>query len=203
MRRRSCRRRAGFAVRLIAGSLSIAGLPGTAGGQEVDRAVDAAVEGGVILVCRHAMTDSFNEREPVDYDDPSTQRRLSPEGERQSVRIGRAWSELGIRVTALVSSPMDRAIRTAERLHAHPIRIDSTWHTNGSRYGGPARDARRRFLSTAAGDGVTVVVSHIGTMTSVLPEVRGRVAEGACVVVRPGTGSYTVVGVVAADRWWR
>jgi hypothetical protein len=53
--------------------------------------IAAARNGGLVFVCRHAITDeSFNELVPVDYADSLTQRRLSMEGERQSRDIGTA-----------------------------------------------------------------------------------------------------------------
>lgn len=170
-------------------------------GQSAADAIEAARAGGVVLVCRHAVTDSFREREPVDYDDPTTQRRLDANGEAQSRRIGAAWRELGLEVTALIASPMDRARRTAELMLDLPVQIDSIWHTNGSDYTGDARDERRSFLRAPVGRGVVVVVSHIGTMSSVLPGIRGDVGEGDCVVVRPRADGPEVVGIVESDEW--
>jgi broad specificity phosphatase PhoE len=148
----------------------------------------AAREGGVVLVCRHAATGSFGEVEPVDYDDPSTQRLLSADGERQAAAIGSALRAAGVEVDELVASPMQRARRTAELMFPEmPVKIDSVWHTNGGSYGGPARDRRAEVLRTPAGPGVRLIVSHIGTMRSVLSDSL-RIREGDCVVVRRGGG---------------
>lgn len=167
------------------------------------RAIRAAEEGGTIIVCRHAITDSFSEREPVDYDDPSTQRRLDERGEAQSRSLGRAIVARHIRIDDLIASPMDRARRTAELMFDRPPRIDSIWHTNGSDYGGPARERRLDFLATPVSDGNVLVVSHIGTMESVLRDMPGSVGEGDCVVVRPLGDGHEVVGVVRAEAWRR
>lgn len=166
----------------------------------VRQAIDAVRAGGVVVVCRHAITGSFREREPVDYGDPSTQRRLSPEGERQAEATGRALRALGVEAGEVLASPMDRARRTAELMFGRAVAVDSAWHTNGGAYDGPARERRLELLATPVAGGVRFVVSHIGTMRSVLPGSRS-VEEGDCVVVRPGAGAFEEVGVVPWRAW--
>lgn len=177
-----------------------------ASAQEVaEPAIAAARGGGTVIVCRHAMTRSMREVEPVDYDDPATQRLLSREGERQSAAMGRALRALDVAVAELVASPMRRAVRTAELMLEGPPVIDSIWHTNGGSYSGAARAARARVLSTPVPSGNRLIVSHIGTMSSVLPDARGKVDEGDCVVVRPdGSGeAFDAIGVVPWKAWLR
>lgn len=170
---------------------------------ESERAIVAAQRGGTVIVCRHAVTNSFQEREPVDYADTTTQRLLNRAGERQSRGLGEAMSALGIEVTELVASPMSRARRTAELMLDRAPTIDSTWHTNGGSYGGEARDVRRRTLSETVERGNRLIVSHIGTMGSVLDGIQRRVGEGDCVVVRPLGDGYEMIGVVRAEDWTR
>lgn len=167
------------------------------------RALAAARRGGTTILCRHAITGSFREREPVDYDDPGTQRRLSSEGERQSRTMGRAIREAGVEITELVASPMARAHRTASLMFGREPAIDSVWHTNGGSYGGPARDRRREILATPPASGNRLIVSHIGTMESVLPDGLGSIGEGDCVVVRAREGGegFDVLGVVPWREW--
>lgn len=169
--------------------------------RETAAAIEAARAGGTILLCRHGITGSFREREPVDYDDPTTQRQLDRRGEEQSRRIGAALRRLGVQLTEVVASPMRRAYRTAELMFDQPVRIDSIWHTNGSVYSGPARDARLRFLARPVLAGNVLIISHIGTMSSVVPEVEGAVGEGDCVVVRPDGDGHEVVGIVDWQAW--
>ena len=74
------------------------------------RGIEAARRGGVIIACRHAMTDRFNEDEAtLRYDDPSTQRRLSRRGEWQAEAMGKAFRALEIGVGEVIASPMQRA----------------------------------------------------------------------------------------------
>jgi phosphohistidine phosphatase SixA len=165
-------------------------------------AIDAARRGGVVLACRHAMTDQFDENEAtLRYDDAATQRRLSPAGERQADSLGRALRALGVPVAEVVASPMDRARRTAELAFGRP-RLDSAWHTRGEDFSGWKATARAAALAAPVPRGDRVIVSHLGTLGSALPVVRDGLEEGDCVVVRPrGETRYDVVGVVPWRAW--
>lgn len=169
--------------------------------QASDSAIAAAIAGGITLVCRHAMTDDTNETEPVDYDDASTQRLLSPEGERQSANLGAAMNRLGVRVAELIASPMSRARRTAELMFDRPVTIDSIWHTNGASYRGPALRERERVLASPIEGGTRVIISHIGTISSAIPSARGEMAEGDCVAVGARESGHRVIGFVPWRAW--
>jgi phosphohistidine phosphatase SixA len=164
--------------------------------------IEAARRGGVVIACRHAITESADEDEQtLSYDDPSTQRRLSAEGERQAAALGKAFRVLRIPVAEVIASPMQRARRTGE-LAFGQVRLDSTWHTRGDNYGGPKRRLRSEMLGRPVESGTRVIISHIGTMYSVLPSIRGELNEGDCVVVRPqGRARYDVVEVVPWRSW--
>jgi phosphohistidine phosphatase SixA len=164
--------------------------------------IDAAQRGGVIIACRHAITESAQEDEmTLRYDDPSTQRRLSARGERQAEALGRAFRALNIPVVEVIASPMQRAKRTAELAFGR-VQLDSVWHTRGDDYGGPKRQRRLEVLGQPVQRGNRVIVSHIGTMYSVLPSIRGELDEGDCVVIRPrGAEKYDVVEVVPWRMW--
>jgi phosphohistidine phosphatase SixA len=166
--------------------------------------IEAARRGGVVIACRHAISESADEDEKtLRYDDPSTQRRLSAEGERQAEALGKAFRDLQISVGEVIASPMQRARRTAELAFGR-AQLDSSWHTRGDYYGGPKRDLRSELLGRPVDGGTRVIISHIGTMSSVLPSVRGELEEGDCVVVRPRGGSrYDVIEVVPWRSWLR
>ena len=168
-----------------------------------DAAMRAARDGGVVLLCRHAITARMREVEPVDYDDISTQRLLSDEGERQAQTMGRAFEALGMVPTEVVASPMHRARRTAELMFDRPAVIDSAWHTNGNDFSGPPMHRRAQVLQTPVEGGNRLIVSHIGTMRSALGRSPGEVEEGDCVVVRPKPDGHEIVGVVPWRTWLR
>jgi phosphohistidine phosphatase SixA len=164
--------------------------------------IEAARRGGVVIACRHGITESADEDEQtLRYDDPSTQRRLSAEGERQAADLGQAFRRLRIPVAEVIASPMQRARRTGE-LAFGQVRLDSTWHTRGDNYGGPKQRLRSEMLGRPVPGGNRLIISHIGTMYSVLPSIRGELDEGDCVVVRPrGGAQYDVIEVVPWRSW--
>lgn len=164
--------------------------------------IEEARRGGAVIACRHAITDSADEDEAtLRYNDPSTQRRLSAEGERQAESLGKAFRDLGIPVSEVVASPMQRTRRTAE-LAFGSVELDSSWHTRGNYYGGPKRDRRLEMLGRRVDRGNRVIISHIETMYSVLPSIRGELEEGDCVVVRPrGASRFDIVEVVPWRSW--
>jgi phosphohistidine phosphatase SixA len=187
--------------------LSIALLVGIVASAEAQQpkgaaGIEAARRGGVVIVCRHGITDSANENEKtLRYDDPSTQRQLSAEGERQAEALGKAFRALEIPVTEVIASPMQRARRTGELAFGR-ARLDSTWHTRGENYAGPNRQLRAEMLGQPVERGTRVIISHIGTIYSVLPSIRGQLDEGDCVVVRPaGQAQYEVIDVVPWRSW--
>jgi len=167
----------------------------------VESAIDAALEGGMVLLCRHAMTGTFQEREPVDYADTTSQRLLSAEGERQARLMGRAFRTLRVPIARVVSSPMHRARRTAELMFYRVPMIDSIWHTNGNDYSGAPELNRRTMLTTPVARGNLVIISHIGTMRNALEAAPENVGEGDCVVVRPTGAARELVGVVPWRAW--
>ena len=162
-------------------------------------AIDAARAGGVVIACRHAMTDSFDENETtLRYDDYATQRKLTPRGERQASAMGRAFRTLGIPIGETVTSHMQRARATAEHMGLRDIVLDSSWHTRGTNYTGWKNDRRLEHLSRVPRNGNRLIVSHIGTMQFTMKAIR-ELQEGDCFVVRPrGADGFEPVGLL---RW--
>jgi phosphohistidine phosphatase SixA len=175
--------------------------------REVDtlaaRGIAAAQRGGVVMVCRHGITDSFTENEmTLKYDDPATQRRLTAEGERQGEDLGTAFRALHIPIGEVIASPMQRTRRTAELVFGRP-QLDSLWHTRGDDYD-RKRPERAAVLGAPVRGANRVIVSHIGTIYSVVPSLSGKLNEGDCAVLQPlGDSRVEVVGVVPWRAWIR
>lgn len=167
------------------------------------RGIEAARRGGVVIACRHAITQRFEEDEStLRYQDPATQRRLSERGERQAADVGRAFRALGIPVGEVIASPMQRARLHAELAFGEPM-LDSSWHTRGADYSGWKRERRLEQLGRPAPRN-RVIVSHVGTMGNVLPAIGDDFQEGDCIVVRPlGDGQYRAIEVVPWRAWLR
>jgi phosphohistidine phosphatase SixA len=163
-------------------------------------AIDAARAGGVVIACRHAITERYEEDEmTMRYDDSATQRKLSPRGERQAEAMARAFRALRIDVGEAVTSHMQRARRTAELFGAARVTLDSAWHTRGTDYSGWKRDRRLEHLGGVPRRGNRLIVSHLGTMQSAIPAIRDGLEEGDCVVLRPEGGHrFDAIGVL---RW--
>lgn len=184
-------------------SLAAASFPGLSSAQGAQAGIDAARRGGVVAVCRHAITDqSRDDADVIDYGDVRTQRLLSDEGERQARALGDAFRQLEIVATDVIASPMDRAWRTADLMFGRTT-IDSLWHTADNNYGGERRDRRRRIVATPITSGVRFIVSHIVTIASAVPEAEGELQEGDCIIVRPTGTGYEVQGVVPWREWIR
>ena len=195
-------------TRLLAGGIAVLLLAGASrlGAQERAgaRGIEAARRGGVVLACRHGITDSADENETtLRYDDAASQRRLSAAGERQTRDMGAAFRTLRIPIAEVIASPMQRARLTAELMLGRAT-LDSAWHTRGENYDGWKRDARLAQLGRPVEGGNRVIVSHIGTMYSVLPSIRGELEEGDCAVIRPlGGSSFEIIEVVKWRAWER
>ena len=165
-----------------------------------DSAIIAARAGGTILLCRHARTMRFQEREPIDYGDVASQRRLSDDGRLQARVLRRGLRDSGVEIGDIVASPMDRAIETAVFMAGTPT-VDSIWHTNDGDYSGPARHRRLQALTDSVAHGNRLIVSHISTMGSVVPQVTGQVGEGDCAVLRPLPSGHSFIGIVPDSAW--
>ena len=189
-----------FRTSIVLAVLAVPPAP-IAARQSAEAAIETARLGGVTIACRHGITNhSRDDAEVVRYDDLTTQRLLSAEGEAQSRQMGDAFRQLGIPVHDVVASPMHRAWFMGELMFGR-VRIDSIWYTADGNYGGPRRDARARVLAETTGDSVRVIISHLSTLLSVLPSARGQLEEGSCAVVRPGGGAFDVVGIVPWQAW--
>lgn len=182
----------------------VAALPSATWAQqqlETSAAIEAARRGGVVIACRHGITDQRQgENETtLRYDDPTTQRRLTADGERHASAVGEALHALGVRATEVIASPMERAWRTAELMFGSATR-DSTWHTRGDTPSDAQVAARRRALATPISGGNRAIVSHVVTLQSVLA-TRGSLQEGDCIVARPTGTGHEVIGQVPWRAW--
>jgi phosphohistidine phosphatase SixA len=152
-------------------------------------------QGGLIVACRHAITSHEREDQmPPNFDDPSTQRRLSPEGEAQARKLGEDLAALQIRFGSVLASPFDRARRSADLMFGR-AQIDQALSMTGG------KPAELRALMTGpvpAGDN-RLLMTHQGLLYRSFPSIpRGSVAEGGCVVARPGG---EVLAVLKASDW--
>jgi phosphohistidine phosphatase SixA len=161
--------------------------------------IAALRSGGYVVACRHAITSHDREdRMPVNFDDPSTQRVLSPEGEQQAIAIGRSLAALNIRFGRVLASPFQRTRKSAESM-AGAVEIDEALSsmTRG-------KDTELRALLSGPVDGGAnrLVVTHQGLLYRVFRSVKmGSIAEGDCLVVKPNGEGGDVLALLKPADW--
>lgn len=144
------------------------------------------VQGGDVLLMRHALAPGGGDPPGLRLGDCRTQRNLSDEGRAQARAIGERLRALPVPVTALWASPWCRTQETA-RL-AFPALTVQTQPAFGSFFGEREREAAqtreaRRLLEGWRGPGLLLVVTHqvnITALTEVFP------ASGDLVLWRRG-----------------
>jgi phosphohistidine phosphatase SixA len=153
-------------------------------------------QGGLIVACRHSITSHAQEdRQPVNFDDPSTQRILSPEGEAQAADLGKRFASLKIPFGAVLASPFQRTRRTAE-LMAGKVQIDDALSSMTK-----GKDAELKALMTGpvASGGNRLVVTHQGLIYRTFTTIQhGSIAEGDCLVIRPGGD---ILATIKPEGW--
>jgi phosphohistidine phosphatase SixA len=158
-----------------------------------DRSLLTALRaGGLVLVCRHAIT----------VDGARDQRNLSEEGRRQAIAIGRAVRAARIGTCPVLSSPIFRARETAELAFGDTAVVISELLR-----GEPAMSELMPLFTQSPPEGQNrVLITHQGTLYRVLtmfrrPEIR----EGDCVVLRPNdeAGTFEVVAKLSLADWER
>lgn len=157
--------------------------------------------GGLVVACRHGITSHEREdRMPPNFDDPSQQRVLSPEGEQQVKSVGQAFTTLKIRFGVILASPFDRTKKSAEFMAGPPQIAEALSST------AQGKTPELRELMTGAVDpgANRLVVTHQGMFYRVFKGLRqGSIAEGDCLVVRPNADQPDILAQVTPAEWTR
>ena len=192
------RRRVVTAMVVLLCALGLTTSPTGASGQAP--VLDRLRSGGLVLACRHAITDrSRGDARRVDYDDPATQRVLSEEGRAQARRLGRVLDGLGVAVGEVLTSPYARTRDSAELAFGRSESIEALVFGNRPEQ----RRERQRLLTEPPAGGNRVLMTHQGVLYGSLPDVeRGSIREGDCVVVDPrGPEGADVLGRFGPDEF--
>ena len=180
----------------------------TARGAEAAALVAAMRAGGVVAVMRHGITD----RSQVDTGDLANragQRNLSEAGRAQSVRTGRAVAALGIPLGQVLTSPVFRALDTADLAFGARRVVED--NLTADDYTPDADLLRRRiaWLRARTGrptaPGVTdILVGHIHPLGMALGRglAQAEFPEGSFAVFAPGAPIGRLLGIVAAEQVW-
>lgn len=167
----------------------------------VPAVLDELRQGGLIVACRHAITSHDREdKMPPSFDDPSTQRLLSTEGEQQARTLGQDLAALNIRFGVVLASPFDRTKRSAE-LMAGRVQINEALSSMSR---GTNTELRALMSGPVEPGSNRLLVTHQGLLYRSFSSLRqGSVAEGDCVVARPRDGEAEVLAVVKPAEWAR
>jgi phosphohistidine phosphatase SixA len=157
--------------------------------------------GGLVVACRHAITSHDQEdRMPVNFDDASTQRVLSPAGEAQATALGKSIETLSIPFGPVLASPFQRTRRTAELMIGR-AEVD---HALSSAARGKDAELRALMSGAVPAGANRLLITHQGLLYRSFPSLpRGSIAEGDCLVVQPGDPVGEVLATVKPAQWIR
>lgn len=163
-----------------------------------DAAVDALRRGGVVAAFRHASAPGTFDPPGFRLDDCSTQRNLDAAGRDQARRLGEQFRQLGLRPTAVRSSPWCRCLDTARLAFGDGVQ---TWPPLRSTRAGDADEAQQlRELRAAVAQvdkgRFEVWVSHQFTLGALAGQ---SLASGAGLLLRAdGAGGVAIVAALPA-----
>jgi len=89
-------------------------------------------------------------------DVPDDERRLTPKGERRMRQVGRALRDLNVKVDRIVSSPLPRALRTAE-IVAEALDATELLETSDTLRAGRGAASIRDWLAARAEERLMIV----------------------------------------------
>jgi broad specificity phosphatase PhoE len=157
-------------------------------------------EGGYVLVFRHSLTDwSQRDADVTNFEDRTTQRNLSAEGEKTAKAIGRSITALKIPIGRVIASPMWRCRDTAQLAFGrHEVSNDLFQR------GGQSRAIRVELMSTPTEKGKNLVlVTHQDVIIPIVAGLaRDQLKEAEALIVKPlGDKKFEVVAQIGPEDW--
>lgn len=184
-------------IRLFAAVLLAAPLSASAQPRDDSAVIEAMRAGGVVILLRHATTESgIGDPPGFSLADCSSQRNLSAAGREEARRFGERLRALGVEVAEVRSSHWCRCVDTA-RLAFPDIDLQR-WQPLDSFFGGQgSRDRQTRDALASLAQFVEgqnqLWVTHQVNISALTGEY---MAMGEAVVARPRDGRLEVIG-----RW--
>lgn len=179
---------------LVLAALATLLVAGPVAADDVQEAWTALVAGGHVALVRHGNAPPGHGGDPPGFkiDDCSTQRNMDDRGRLQAKAVGEAFSQHGVRVDRILSSPWCRCLETARLLGLGAV--ESEWTAAASADKSPARlAALKQIVSGWRGPGTLVVVTHALTVQGLVGILPG---QAETVVLRPKAGEEQGVDVV-------
>ncbi len=152
--------------------------------------IEAMRRGGYVIVLRHGATtldiatDGMNNPGKA-----AIERQLSDVGRAQAIAIGEGLRKLGIRVGAVMTSPLQRAVGTGALLAVGEIKVNpdlaeisnATSRAENERRG----DALRKLVGHHSGSDNLVIVTHKPNLMEAFGEQLADMHEGEAAIFEP------------------
>lgn len=169
--------------------------------------------GGYVIVLRHGATNSdVANKDPMSNPNRKTsvERQLNEQGREQAETIGKALHDLGIPVSSVTTSPVQRAVDTATLLGFGKVTTNPDLAEAGSAVSPDESNRRADALRKLVGwhlaaDGNLVIVTHKPNLVEAFGKDWSDVREGEASVFEPdyaGAG-YRLIGRIQANEWNR
>jgi phosphohistidine phosphatase SixA len=168
-------------------------------GPRLEKLVDRLARGDLVLLFRHAATDTSIEGE-VDLADCSTQRNLSLPGRSQAQDVGAAVNGFGIPIGRVLASPYCRTRQTARLAFGRVELSNALLNVPESGSGDHRREDLLRLLSGSPDEaGNLALVTH----SQNIQLATGRLLiEGEALVISPRPPSkFHIVGTLRPRDW--
>ncbi len=165
-------------------------------------------QGGCVIVFRHGPTNRDQaDTDPLNPDNVSKQRLLSPQGMEEAKQVGDALRKLGIPLGAVYTSKFNRAVETGRLVSGG--RVTATLDiTEGGLVVTPIENDRRaaalkRMAATPPDPGKnTLIITHKPNIIDAFGKDWFDVKEGEATVFKPdGSGKTAPVARVQGADW--
>src|SRR5262249_34662755 len=171
--------------------------------------VSALRSGGPVVLLRHRSTFADQkDANPVNFDDPATQRNLDPKGKDLAKEFGDSIRRAHVPVGQVYSSKFNRAYETAVLAgFSGIVKTDDVTESNdtvSAEEKARRAAALKKMLSTAPRAGTnTIIVTHRPNIIDALGQDWANVAEGEAGIFRPNSGGFQLVARVQMADWAR
>lgn len=169
--------------------------------------------GGYVIVLRHGATNSeIPGRDPMSNPNRkgSVERQLNEQGREQAEIIGRSLRDLGIPVSSVMTSPLQRALDTATLLGFGKVGTNPDLAEAGTAVTPDENerraDALRKLVSFHLGDDENlVIVTHKPNLVEAFGKHLSDMREGEAAVFEPDFAGYgyRLIARIQADQWSR
>ncbi len=170
--------------------------------------LEALRGGGYVIVLRHGATTLDITKDGMsNVAKPAIERQLSAAGRAQAVAIGEGLRKLGIRVGLVMTSPLQRAVDTANLLGVGEVGINPNLAEAGTAVPPEENDRRadvlRKLVGYHSGPDNLVIVTHKPNLIEAFGASLADMREGEAAVFEPDfTGAgYRVVARFQAGDW--